>query len=171
MIDFTLSFILSQILMLFAMGFDFLGMQFNNRKSIYLSFVISASLISAHYFLLGKVAAGIIVFFAVLRFIVCYFSTNKKYLYLFLIINTLVLIFTYVEMYDLIIYAGSCIFMIGNFQANHKLMRRLMMVGTSLIIVYNAIIFSPMGVIVEGNFLLGNIIGYYRHHIRSNSSK
>ena len=152
--------------MLFAMGFDFLSLQFKRRKPIYLTLVVSASLISGHYFLLGKITAGIIVFFSVLRFITCYFTTNKKFLIVFLILNTLTLIFTYTEIYDFLIYVGLFIFIIGNFQKNEKLMRKQMMIGTFLIIIYNIIIFSPMGAIAEGSFLLSNIVGYYRHYMR-----
>jgi len=166
MLDFTLKFFISQIAMFLAMGFDFLSLQFKKRKHIYATLVISASLISIHYFLLGKITAGIIVFFSVLRFITCYFTTNKKYLIMFIILNTLTLIFTYTEIYDLIIYAGLFIFIIGNFQKDDKLMRKQMMVGTFLIIIYNAVIFSPMGVIAETSFLISNIIGYYRHYIK-----
>ena len=42
-----------------------------------------------------------------------------------------------------------------------------MMAGTFLIIIYNAVIFSPMGVIAETSFLLSNIIAYYRHYIKN----
>jgi len=169
MTNLTTAFIASQVLMFLAMGFDFLSLQFKNRKPIFLSLVISAGLISAHYFLLGKTTAGIIVFFSVLRFVTCYFTTNKKYLVIFLALNTLTLIFTYTEIYDLIIYFGLFIFIIGNFQKNDRLMRKQMMIGTSLIIVYNSLIFSPMGIIAEGSFLLSNVIGYYRFYIRKNS--
>ena len=50
-------------------------------------------------------------------------------------------------------------------------MRKLMMAGTSLAIIYNIIIFSPMGAIVEGSFLASNIIGYYRYYIRKKKPK
>gem|GEM_PF-6491162 len=48
------NFFISQILMLFAIGFDFLSMQLKERKQMYLALVFSASLISIHLFLLGK---------------------------------------------------------------------------------------------------------------------
>ena len=157
--------------MFLAMGFDFLSLQFRERRKIYLTLVVSASLISGHYFLLGKITAGIIVFFSVLRFVTCIFTTNKKYLYIFLVLNTLTLIFTYTEIYDFLIYIGLFIFIIGNFQKNDRLMRKQMMVGTFLIIIYNFVIFSPMGFIAESSFLLSNVIGYYRHYIRKKPGK
>lgn len=165
--ELTIAFMLSQAAMFLAMGTDFLSLQFKRRQTIYAILVVSAALISSHYFLLGKNTAGIIVFFSVFRFITCIFTTNKKYLYIFLVLNTLAVIFTFSEIYDLIIYVGLTIFIIGNFQKNDRLMRKQMMIGTSLVIIYNALIFSPMGMITEGVFLAGNIIGYYRHYIKN----
>ena len=164
----TIAFILSQIAMFIAMISDFLSLQFKKRQHTFIFLIISASLISTHYFLLGKVAAGVIVFISVLRFITCYFTTNKKYLFIFIGLNTLSLFFTYQSPTDLIIYIGLVIFIIGNFQKNNKLMRKLMMVGTFIVILYNFVIYSPMGVIAEGSFLVSNFVGYYRHYLRKN---
>ena len=164
MIIFT-AFIISQIAMFIAMIFDFLSLQYKKREYTFLCLIFSASLISAHYFLLNKTAAGVIVFFSVLRFITCYFTTKKKYLVIFLVLNTIALFATYKEIYDIIIYIGLFIFIIGNFQEDNRKMRKIMMVGTSILVLYNIIIFSPMGVIAEGSFLLSNFIGYYRYYI------
>src|SRR3989344_2030679 len=169
--EFSTYFIVSQVLVFIAMISDFLSMQFKERKKIFIFLIISASLISLHYFFLNKIAAGVIIFFSVIRFIVCMFTTNKKFLGLFIVINSIALIFTYNEIYDLIIYFSLLIIITGNFQEDGKLMRKMMMVGTSLVIIYNVIIFSPMGVIVEGSFLASNIIGYYRHYIRKGKKK
>ena len=167
MIELTTAFIISQIAMFIAMGFDFLSLQYKKREYTFLCLIISASLISAHYFLLNKNAAGVIVFISILRFITCYFTTNKKFLFIFIGLNTISLFFTYTEIYDFIIYTGLLVFIIGNFQKDNKLMRKLMMVGTSIIIIYNLIIFTPMGVIAESSFLISNFIGYYRHYIKN----
>lgn len=167
MIQLTTAFIISQIAMFIAMGFDFLSLQYKKREYTFLCLIISASLISAHYFLLNKIAAGVIVFISILRFITCYFTTNKKFLFIFIGLNTISLFFTYTEIFDLIIYLGLIVFIIGNFQENNRLMRKLMMVGTSIIIIYNLIIFTPMGIIAESSFLISNFIGYYRHYIKN----
>lgn len=168
MIELTLPFIISQVAMFIAMGFDFLSLQYKKREHTFLCLIVSASLISTHYFLLNRTAAGVIVFISILRFITCYFTTNKKYMFVFIALNTISLFFTYRSVTDLIIYIGLVIFIIGNFQENNQLMRKLMMCGTSIIILYNFIIFSPMGVIAEGSFLISNFIGYYRHYMRNN---
>lgn len=171
MLDLTLPFIISQVTITIATGFDFLSLQYKKREYTFLCLIVSASLISTHYFLLGKIAAGVIVSISVLRFITCYFTTNKKYLFIFIALNTISLFFTYAEPTDLIIYVGLIIFIVGNFQEDNKLMRKLMMVGTSFIVLYNIIIFSPMGVVAEGVFLMSGFIGYYRHYVRDNDKK
>ena len=159
-------FIISQVAYFFAMGFDFLSLQYKKREYTFLCLIAAASLISFHFFLLGKVAVGVIMLISVLRFITSYFTTSKKYIFIFIILNTVSLFFTYKEPYDLIIYTAITIFIISNFQKSNKLMRQMMMVGSAFIITYNIIIQTPMGVIAECSFLLSNFIGYYRHYIR-----
>ncbi|MGV8169190.1 MAG: YgjV family protein [Candidatus Nanoarchaeia archaeon] len=171
MIELNTSFIVSQVLVLIAMVFDFLSFQQKERRKLFLCLIVSAALISTHYFLLGKTVAGIIVFISVLRFITCIFTTDKRFLFLFIFLNTLVLIFTYQNAYDIIFYLGVCIIIIGNFQKSDKNLRRIMMIGTSLVIIYNALIFTPMGVVVEASFLTSNLIGYYRFYIKKKSKK
>jgi hypothetical protein len=168
--EITLVFILSQIAVTIAMVFDFAGFQFKKRKYTFTCFAISAALISSHYFLLGKTAAGVIVCISSIRFIVSYFKPNKKYLLIFIILNTLSLFFTFKLATDFIIYIASVIIIIGNFQADNKKMRKIMMLGTFTAIIYNVIIFSPMGVVLEGLFLISNFLGYYRHYVRKKES-
>lgn len=166
MLELTTSFILSQIVISIAMVFDFASLQFRARKHIFLYLAISVSLISAHYFLLGKTAAGLICAVSVARFITAAFSSNKKYIPIFLILNAIALAFTYKEIYDLIFFFAISLIIIGNFQTNDKHMRLIMIIGTSLVLIYNTIIFSPMGMVVEGNFLISNLLGYFRFHIK-----
>jgi len=160
------AFLLSQIIVTVAMVFDFLSFQYRARKKTFLCLIVSATLISAHYFLLGNIAAGTIGTLTTIRFMVCYHTTDKRFLLLFMALNTVLLFFTYRSAIDLIIFSGSMIFMIGNFQQNNKCMRLLMVLGTSLVLSYNILIASPMAVVLEAMFLASNLIGYYRHYIR-----
>jgi hypothetical protein len=164
-------YLLSQILVAIAIIFDFLSFQYKARKHTYLCLVISASLVCVHYFLLGNVAAGTLCAVAVLRFTACYYTTDKRLLLIFMGLNVISILSTYQSAIDLIIFTGSMIGMIGNFQKNNKIMRILMMIGTSLVLSYNIIIVSPMAVVLEGLFLISNTIGYYRHYIRRFSFK
>jgi hypothetical protein len=113
--------------------------------------------------------AGALVLISVLRFTVCYFTTDKRWLVPFIILPTISLYFTYSNLYDIIIYAGLIIFIFGNFQKNDKLMRQLMMIGTGIVTIYNIVVFSPMGIVGEGVFFLSGVIAYYRYYIKKQS--
>ena len=169
MFDLALSFIISQVLEIIAMVFNFLSFQYKKRESTLLCLIASYTLIGMHYFLLNKITAGIILFLAVARLFTSYFTTNNKYMYFFLFLSISSLFFTYYNIFDIIPVIASCIMVIGVFQKNNKLMREIMMIGTSVFIVYNIIIFSPMAVLEEGIFLSSNVLGYYRHFIRKSS--
>jgi hypothetical protein len=165
-----LYFVLSQIAMFIATAFDFLGMQFKKREHLFLCLIISACFISAHYFFLNKIAAGVIMLLSAVRFITCYHSSDKRYIYIFIALNTVSLLFTYVSPYDFICYVGINVLIIGNFQEDNRRMRIIMMLGTAVMMFYNAIIYSPMGVISTASFIISNMIGYYRHYIRKDNT-
>jgi hypothetical protein len=93
-----------------------------------------------------------------LRLVVAYFSTNKKRLFLFIGCNTISLFFTYTARIDLLCYIGLTIFMIGNFQEDNKVMRKLMLCGSPFALLYNVLIPSPMGALNEVIFLAGNLL-------------
>ncbi len=168
MFDFSLLFIASQISVFIGMILGFLSLQFKKREYVFWLLIVSTIFISAHYFLLNKISAWVIVCISVLRFITCYFTTDKKYLIIFILLNTISLFFTYKEIYDLIIYIWLIIFIIWNFQEDWKMMRKIMMLGTFIIFIYNIIIFSPIWVISEASFLVSNFIWYYRFYIKKN---
>jgi hypothetical protein len=160
-------FIISQILMGFALISDIFSFQFKNKKKIIIFFIISAFCISAHYFFLNKKVAGFIVILVIIRYIIAYFSTKKIFIYFFLFGNTLILYYFYTAPLDFINYIGNCIHIFALFQKD-KILRKIMMIGTLLIILYDILIFSPMGVVTQGVFLLSNILGYYKYYIRKN---
>ncbi len=160
------AFLLSQILATIAIAFDFMSFQYKARKKTYLYLIVSALLICIHYFLLFKIIAGTLVALTALRYIVCYYTTSKKYLVLFMLLNAAATFVLYKTAIDLILFFGSMVFMIGNFQENNRAMRILMMIGTSMYLSYNTIIGSPMAVVLESIFLLSNFVGYYRFYLK-----
>ena len=164
--ELTTPFIISQILVFGTILLDFFSFQFKEKKKIMLCLIVSSCLVATHYFLLDQLSSGVMVCFSVLRFITAYFSTNKKWALFFISLNTISLFFTYQAPLDLLFYVGLTIFIIGNFQKNDKSMRKLMMCGTSIAVLYNILIPSPMGALEEAIFLMSNFIGYWRFYIR-----
>jgi hypothetical protein len=159
-------FILSQILIGIAFLFDLASFQFNQRKYTLICFVGAASLISAHYFLLGQNTAGFIIALSATRFLASIFSTDVRLKYLFLLLVTVAGILTFDEIFDLLAIAAGYLATFAVFQPNEKLLRKLMMISTVCIITLNIFIFTPVGIVTETFFLSSNLLSYWRFYIK-----
>lgn len=164
------AFIASQILVGIAFLTDFASFQFKDRKKIVLFLCISSVPVSIHYFLLDKNTAGVLVFISVLRYLTSYFSTRKIFMFLLIGLVLLGFLGTYDSYYSIIILVAMILFTVGAFQKDDKLLRPLIMMGTVFMIIYDVIIFSPMAILLESFFLVSNVLGYYRFHIKEKSS-
>ena len=160
------SFLLSQILVFFAIIADIISFQYKDRKKILICFIISAILIGIHYALLERFDAFLLIMISAIRYGVGYFSTNKNFLFLFLGISTLISYWFFQDRLDYIIYIANIIGVLVAFQKQDRYLRLLAMCGISLNILYNYLIFSPMGVLTEGIFLWSNIVGYWKYYIK-----
>ncbi len=160
------AFVISQILIGIAFIFDIFSFQFKSRKKTLICFVAAASLISAHYFLLGQETAGFVIALSAIRFFVSIFSTDKRLKYLFLALVTITGILTYDELLDLLAIAAGYLATFAVFQPNEKLMRQIMMVSSSCIIILNVLIFTPVGILTELFFIGSNIVSYWRFYLK-----
>ena len=89
MLELSLYFYISQVLVFIAMIVDFLSFQFKSKITISMFLATSSLLIGIHYILLSKFTAAIILFIAMTRFIVSILTSKKIYIFVFLIINTI----------------------------------------------------------------------------------
>ena len=159
-------FVISQILVGLALIADLSSFQFKDRRVVLIILIIAASLISAHFFVLEVYAAGALVFVSTFRFIVAYFTTDKRVLALMLLLSCSVFVFTFEGHISILALAASLFLTWGAFQAEDRKLRLYMMSGTSLWIIHNILIFTPMGILGESVFLFSNLLGYYRFYIK-----
>ncbi len=159
------AFLISQLLIGIAFITDFLSFQFKDRKKILFLLCISVTLISSHYFLLGKTTAGVLTLISLLRCSIAYFSTKKIWMFLLFGLSILGFSLTYTEPISFVIFFGLILITIGAFQKKDKNLRTIIMSGTVLMIIYNVLIFSPIAVALESSFLISNLIGYYRFYV------
>lgn len=162
----TLPFLFSQIFAGIATISNLLSFQFKERKHIILFFLISVSCIAIHYILLWRIAAATVLWLSILRFFIAYKSTSKYWMYIFIWAFTLSTLFLFKDSYDFILLLASSLITIAAFQKNDLYLRIWMMVGTTVFILYNLLIWSPVGVLLESVFLWSNFIWYYRHHVK-----
>ena len=161
----TLTFLASQILAGIAIIADFFSFQFKERQKIIICFIIAASCIGLHYLLLERYSAALIVSLGIIRFFIAYKSTWKYWKYIFIGLFSLTTFLFFKDWFDLVILVGMALVTIAVFQKDDKKLRLIMMSGTSCIIFYNFLIFSPIWVLLESLFLGSNILGYYRYYL------
>jgi hypothetical protein len=160
------AFILSQILIGIAFLFDLASFQFEKRKFTLICFASAATLISAHYFLLGQSTAGFIAALAATRYVTSVFSTDPRLKYLFIVLVTFAGVWTFDEWFDVLAVAAGYLATFAVFQSSEKRLRVIMTGATLLLIAYNTIIFTPAGIALETFFLLSNLVSYWRFYIR-----
>lgn len=161
----TYAFFASQLLAGAAIIADICSFQFKERKKIIIFFMIAASCIVAHYFLLERYAATAVVTIWIIRFFVAYHSTWEYWKYIFIVIFAVTTLYFYKDIYDILIFLAMSLSTIASFRKDDHSLRLFMMAGTSTTIVYNYLVFSPVGILLESIFLLSNIVGYYRHYL------
>lgn len=162
----TLSFFFSQVFAGLAIIADIFSFQFKERQKIIIFFMIAASCIALHYLFLERYVAALLIAVGILRFFVAYHRTDTILIYLFTVIYTCITYVFYKDIFDIIVYIATILITIWVFQSNDRYLRLYMMCGTSFVILYNFLIFSPVWVLLESIFLSSNLIGYYRHYLK-----
>lgn len=158
---------ISQVLVGVAFIFDTVSFQLKERRRILVCLIISSILIGAHFFVLGKTTAGVLVFISTARFLTSYFTTNRRFMFLFMALVPVVLVFTYQSPVSLLASLASLFITWGSFHPTDKRLRQSMMVGTTLWLTHNILVKSPVAAMVELFFLISNLVGYYRFYIRA----
>jgi hypothetical protein len=164
------AFVLSQILIGIAFVTDLASFQFKARKVTLTLFAISASLISAHFFLLGATTAGFVVAVSALRFVVSIFSTHTYLKYFFIVLIFGLGVWTYDGYEDIFAITAMLFTTIAAFSIDEKRLRQFMAVGSTFIITHNVLIFTPAGIALEVFFLGSNLISYWRFYIRKQNA-
>lgn len=162
----TISFLLSQVFAGIAIISDVLSFQFKERKKILIFFIISAFCIALQYVFLERYVPALIWFLAVIRFFISYHSSDKRWILLFIPASVVITYVFFKDYLDLLILLASILSTLSVFQKNDQHLRIIMMWATSCFIIYNTIIFTPLGLLLESIFLWSNLIWYYRHYIK-----
>lgn len=160
------SFLLSQILIVIAIGFDLLSFQFKNRQRIILCLSISCLLIAAHFALLGVWTAMGLALLAAIRLVAGYLTTSKRVMLFFVAATVAVATLTFHGLLSVLSCLGAIFGTIGSFCREDKQLRLLMMGATSLWLIHNCLAATPAAVVMEALFLGSNLLGYYRFYLR-----
>ena len=163
-------FALSQILAALTLITGMTAFQFRQRKHILLGWCVAASLAAVHFFVLGRVEAGMLVAVTALRFLVSSFTTDARLMYLFLIMSVAAFALTYSSPVSYLALTATLIGTYGSFHGSEKAVRYTMMVTEVLWATHNLIVWSPVAVIMEVLFFSSNLVGLLRHQKASESA-
>ena len=160
--DISVSFALSQLLAALAFSGGIVAFQQRGRAGMLKFWFVSALLNASHFAVLGQYEAALFVGLTAVRFLVAALSPRRRWMYVFLLLSTLLLVFSYNGAINLLPYLAAVVGTIGSFQANVALVRLLMAIGASAWILHNVLIGSPVAVLMELAFLGSNLVGYVR---------
>lgn len=159
-------FLLSQILIGFAICCDLLSFQFKERERILSILLVSCLLIGSHFALLEQWTAAGLAVAAALRFLVSLKTASRKNMWFFVGLAVLITISTYSGPLSILTCFGSIFGTVASFCKEDKRLRQFMLIGTSLWLLNNILIGSPMAVLMESLFIGSNLLGYYRFYIK-----
>lgn len=157
-------FILSQILVAVAIGFDLMSFQFKDRKKIVMCLFFAGLFISSHFMLLEQYTAASLMIIATIRYLVSAFSTSDKLKYVFCTGAIISSVVTYSGVISIISCVASVFQTVAAFSKNDRRLREYMIVGTTFWLIHNYVIGSPTAVLMEVLFITSNLVGYYRYY-------
>ena len=159
-------FLLSQLLVAIAILFDLLSFQFKERGKIIACLVISCTLISCHFAILGYWTASGLGLLATLRFLASLMTTSRKVMAVFMAASTIITIVTFSGLLSVLSGLGSLFGTAATFCRDDKRLRQIMLIGTSLWLVHNILAKTPTAVLMEALFITSNLVGYYRFYLK-----
>ncbi|WP_104399034.1 YgjV family protein [Vibrio penaeicida] len=161
------AFMLSQVLVGFAIVFDLMSFQFKERKKIVGCLFCAGVLISSHFILLEQWTAASLMLIATIRYLSSIFSTSSKLMIFFCGTSAIATVVTFSGITSILSCLGSMFQTVAAFNKDDKKLRELMLIGTSFWLIHNYVVGSPTAVLMEVLFISSNLIGYYRHYYKN----
>lgn len=157
-------FMWSQLVVSLALLLDLLSFQLKRRKGILACLAASCAFNAGHFALLGQWSAASLLGLASLRFLASMYVTHRDMMWSFMGLSCAVVMNTYRGPLDLLGLLASLLQTRAAFCPSDRQLRHWMLLGTLCWLVNNFLIGSPVAALMEGLFLVSNLIGYYRHY-------
>ena len=146
----TLFFIASQICVWIALLSQILSFQFKKREYILYFHLCTAFMVWAHFFLLFQTVAWFLLVIAFIRIATACFTTNKRFMFLFLILNLITFFYFFKGYLDIFPLITMTFATFGSFQKNDKNLRYMFIWSSISWITFNTILISPVWIIFSG---------------------
>jgi len=156
-------FALSQILAGISFTFGLASVQFKSRRSILLCLIVSVTFNSVHFYYLGRPEPSALMLLISLRYLVAVFTTDRKAMLLFLVVNIITFALTFTSLLSLLALIGAMLGTYGSFQPAQRQVRLYFMGGNICWLTHNIFACTPVGILMETAFLTSSLIGFWRH--------
>ncbi len=168
--------LIAQIIGFGGTALTIIAYQQNKRKNILLCTVISASLFTVHFILLGAYTGAIMNFFAGLRSLVFMNNTkkwakSKIWVAVFMIIYTVACIATWDKWYSVLPLIAMLLTTVSNWLQSEKKIRFLTFPNSPCWLIYNILNGSVAGIITEIFVMSSLIIAIIRFDLRKPKNK
>lgn len=162
--DYSFAYIASQVFALLAMIAFTWSQQCKTRRNLLLLIILGNSLNAIHFFLLAAVTGMVLATIGAIRFSVSIFSTNKVWLALFLILNTVAAYYVFEgPKLSGISYLAATFIIISSFLKSDYWMRLAIIWGALGWLLYGILIGSIVATISNFIFLISSVIGWWRY--------
>ncbi|GAA6185990.1 MULTISPECIES: YgjV family protein [Alteromonadaceae] len=164
-------FLLSQVLVTFTLTIECFAMQLKDKNRLLALLSVSCLFNGFHYLLLDQPTAGYIFLFSSFRFLL---SIKWKFQWMAavsLVVSLFITVYTYIGFLSILGFAATVFVTTGSFSHNDKFLRIMMILGGSLWLIHNIILWSPVGILVEIVFVGSSAVGFYRYYIARKLSK
>ncbi|WP_240620045.1 YgjV family protein [Aeromonas jandaei] len=157
-------FLWSQLVVSLALLLDLLSFQLRDRRRILACLALSCALNAGHFALLGQWSAACLLLLASVRFLVSIWLVRRILMWFFMGLACAAALATYQGVLSLIGLLASLLQTRAAFCPDDRQLRRWMLLGTLCWLVNNLLVGSPVAALMEGLFLVSNLVGYYRHY-------
>lgn len=164
-------FLFSQFLAAGTFICDIISWQFKDRRKILSCLILASTFYGVHFYVLNAYTGAALSLLAVARFITALrFSESVVWSRIFILLGVVTTAITYQTFVSIFGGIGTIFATFGSFHRHDKLLRIWMMLASLCWILHNLIIWTPVGVFLEGSFLVSNLVGYFRYYKASKSS-
>ncbi|MBL0622646.1 YgjV family protein [Aeromonas veronii] len=157
-------FLWSQLVVSLALLLDLLSFQLRERRRILACLALSCVLNAGHFALLGQWSAASLLLLASVRFLVSIWLVHRILMWLFMGLACAAALATYQGLLSWIGLLATLLQTRAAFCPDDRQLRRRMLLGTLCWLGNNLLVGSPVAALMEGLFLVSNLVGYYRHY-------
>jgi len=157
-------YLLAQFFGLCSIIISLISQQFKLREKILIAFIFANLFNAVHFYFLGAISGLVLAIIGALRFGIAIKYNSKRWLYIFLIINSIAAYF----MFEGVAltgtsYLAATFIILSSFLKNDSAMRIAIIIGALGWLIYGFLISSIIAIVANVLFLASSLIGWYRH--------